>query len=131
MKKWAVYVSIIALGAVVFAPLSYSQEEVENVVIQVSPSALILGAPGARVTVHADIAYSAVVGSSVTLNGVPAVATFADDCGNLVAKFAQEEIEAIVAPPSATMTLVGTRVDGVTFSGSDTIMVKDIGKSQK
>lgn len=93
--------------------------------VAVSPQLLILGvAQGGYVTVHTDgLPFSQVVGSSVTLNDVPAASVFADDCGDLVAKFKEAEIEALVSPPSAVLTLAGVKTDGTTFSGSDTVKV--------
>lgn len=130
MKKWAISVSIVTLAAILCAPLGYAQEI--EVTIQVSPSTLVLDGPGKYVTVHADISLSAVdTAKPVTLNGVDASSVFADDCGDLVAKFEQAAIENTVDKPSDTLTLVGTTVDGVTFSGSDTVMVKDSNSKKK
>ena len=95
-----------------------------DVCVTVSPSTIVLGLDkGASVTVHTDIALSAVDGASVALSGVPAYLTKADCRGNLVAKFHQEEIEAIIAPPEATLVLTGITTDGAPFSGSDTVRV--------
>lgn len=92
----------------------------------VSPSTIVLGLDkGAAVTVHTDIPLSAVDRPSVALSGVSAYLTKADSCGNLVAKFHQEEIEAIVAPPEATVVLTGFTKDGDPFSGADTVRVID------
>ena len=58
-----------------------------TVPIVISPSTINLQAAGTWVTVHAEIDYSDVVGASVTLDGIPVKATFADNRGDLVAKF--------------------------------------------
>jgi hypothetical protein len=95
-----------------------------DVCITVSPSTIVLGLDkGAAVTVHTDIPLGAVDRASVALSGVPAALTKADNRGNLVAKFRQEAIEALVAPPEATLVLTGMTRDGVPFSGSDTVRV--------
>lgn len=95
-----------------------------DVDVQVSPQTIVLGLDkGAAVTVHTDIAYGAVAGDSVALSGVPAYTTFADNRGNLVAKFRQAEIEAIIAPPAATLVLTGVTHEGMSFAGSDRVRV--------
>lgn len=98
--------------------------DVRDVLVTVSPSTIVLGCDkGAMVTVHTDIALSVVDRNSVELSGVPAAFTKSDNCGNLVAKFSQEAIEAIVAPPDATLVLTGMTIDGFPFSGADSVRV--------
>ena len=128
MKKLLV-ASIAALclvsGLVVGEALSAgTASDVEAVTIKISPGTLALRSTGTWVTVHADIPYSQVVGSTVELEGIAAALTKADDCGDLVAKFHQADVKAIVAPPSATLTLTGMTVAGTPFAGTDTIRVK-------
>ncbi len=92
--------------------------------IAVSPQTLILSMnQGGAVTVHTAVPFSAVDTSSLTLNGVAAEAAWADNCGNLVARFDEAEIEALVAPPGAVLTLEGVMKDGDTFAGSDEVRV--------
>ena len=55
--------------------------------IDVAPNVLNIQSQGAIVTVHTDIAYSAVDGASVYLNGVAIQWWKADARGNFVAKF--------------------------------------------
>lgn len=95
----------------------------ETVVIQVSPSTIYIGSLGGGVTVHAEIPYSTVAGATVTLNGLPVRATFADNRGELVAKFDLAAVKDIIAPPSAELTLTGLTKDGVPFTGTDIIRV--------
>ena len=95
--------------------------------IVVAPQALVLGPSGVWVTVHADIPYAQVAPGTVSLSGIPATLTKPDTQGNLVAKFRQAAVEAIVAPPQATLVLVGATRDGIAFSGSDTIRVLERG----
>jgi hypothetical protein len=98
--------------------------DVIDVSVTVSPSTIVLGLDkGAAVTVHTDIPAGIVDGASVALSGVPAYLTKADACGNLVGKFRQEDIEAIVAPPAATLVLTGVTRDGVPLAGSDDVRV--------
>jgi len=95
-----------------------------DIQITVSPNTIVLGCDkGSLVTVHTDIALSAVDRTSVELNGVPALFTKSDLQGNLVAKFDQAAIEAIIAPPKATLVLTGVTKDDTPFSGTDTVRV--------
>jgi hypothetical protein len=59
----------------------------------------------------------------LALNGVPVSWTKADSRGNLVGKFAESAIKAIVSPPGEVMTLTGSTKDGEAFSGSDSVKV--------
>ena len=98
--------------------------DVEQIEITISPKALVLGPCGGPwVTVHTDIPYSAVQSSSLELGGVGVAWTKADSLGNLVAKFAEADIEAIVSPPSVTLEMTGQTKLGTLFAGSDTIRV--------
>ena len=101
-----------------------SSEAVIDIALSVSPNTIVLGCDkGDRVTVHTDIPLAQVNRESVALSGVAPVLVKADNCGNLVAKFDQALIEALVAPPEATLVLTGTTTDEVPFSGSDTVRV--------
>ncbi len=62
---------------------------------------------------------------SVYLGPVAVAWTKANSRGNLVAKFRQKDIEAIVSAPSATLTLTGVTKAQETFSGTDTIQVRE------
>jgi hypothetical protein len=92
--------------------------------IVVSPSTLVFGSEGVWVTVHAEIPYSAVVGVSVTLDGVPVVVTKADNRGELVAKFDSGAVKSIFTGPGTyELELTGLAEDGSTFRGTDEIRV--------
>lgn len=92
--------------------------------IAVSPQTLILSQDqGGAVTVHTAIPYSDVDLTSLYLNGISAGGAWADNCGNLVARFSEAAIEALVAPPSAVLTLRGSLADGTPCAGSDTVRV--------
>ncbi|GMU20147.1 MAG: hypothetical protein AMXMBFR13_02460 [Phycisphaerae bacterium] len=92
--------------------------------VAVSPQTLVLSKDqGGAVTVHTAIPLSQVDPVGLALSGVPADAVWADDRGNLVCRFSETAIEAIVSPPRAVLTLVGNRIDGSVFSGSDSVRV--------
>ena len=116
--------SILMLALVATAALLYGATTVP---IVVSPNVLNLDSQGVWVTVHAEIPYSIVEGASVTLNGIPVDATFADSRGDLVAKFIIEKVKDYVTsgcdvPGDVTLTLTGDSTEGP-FSGTDTIQV--------
>lgn len=126
MVKWSVLGCVVCLVLGILTAVAYCDNEdvALSIDIRIAPNTIVLGAPGAMVTVHADIPYGAVDTDTVTLNGVPARMSFPDDCGNLVSKFLEDMIEDIVAPPSATLTLEGVTNDGDVFTGSGTVQVK-------
>lgn len=95
-----------------------------DIYIKVSPHVIVLDSEGAWVTIHTNIPHDEVETSSVALNGVPAASTKADLRGNLVAKFTQADIKAIVAPPEALLELTGLKTDGDAFSGSEVVEIK-------
>jgi len=95
-----------------------------SVPMEVAPAMLVLGAPGTCVTVHAEIPYGEVDHTTLALNGVDPTSVKSDNRGELVVKFAREDIEGIVSPPEATLVLTGLTVSGTPFSGSDTIAVQ-------
>lgn len=95
-----------------------------SVPIQVSPATLVLDSPGTWVTVHADIAYGDVDHATLTMNGVEVVYVKSDNCGDLVVKFDRRDVQDIVSPPEATLTLTGFTVDGTPFAGSQVIRVE-------
>lgn len=117
--------SVFALGAP--AP-SHGFE----ITIQVAPSTLNIQSCGEVVTIHTSIAYSSVVGASVTLNDLPISWWKADNQGNFVAKFVMTEVKALAetgglqVPGENELTVVGTTTDGATFTGTQTITVIDV-----
>ena len=120
MKKSVASIASV-LATVVLA--AAAQGAHVTVPIVISPSTINLESEGTWVTVHAEIDYSDVVGATVTLNGIPVKATFADNRGDLVAKFAVGDVRGIVKPGMAQLTLSGTTRDGGTFSGTDAVRV--------
>jgi hypothetical protein len=94
--------------------------------ITISPKTLSLGSVSGSstgVTVHADIPLSEVDTATLELEGLPLVYAKSDNHGDLVAKFDRDDVCAIVAPPSATLTLTGAKLDGTPIAGTDTISV--------
>ena len=94
--------------------------------VAVSPQKLLLGTvQNGSVKVHTDIPIGLVDRSSLALNGVAAMGSYADSLGQIVVVFAEADIKAIVSPPSTVLTLTGIYTSGEPFSGSDTVMVEE------
>jgi hypothetical protein len=98
-----------------------------DIIIDVAPNTLNLGSQGQVVTVHTDIGYSVVAGSTVTLNNVAISHWKADNRGYFVAKFLMDSIKdlPLIVNDFNTLTLMGLTVDLVPFSGEQAIMVVD------
>jgi hypothetical protein len=116
---------VLLIGlAILTTPAQSGQRSDDPLGIAVSPQTFILDAEQGSVSVHTSIPFSSVDKTkSVTLNGVDAIYLKADDCGNLVAKYDEHEIEETVAPPGATMVFKGFYEDGAVFTGSDSVRV--------
>ena len=106
--------------------------------IQVSPNVLNLINQGQWVTVHTDIAYSSVEGSSVMLNGKEIEWWKSDNQGNFVAKFVIGDIKGLFIGPDATLplgqtklTLSGITKAGEAFIGTYIINVINVSPSRK
>jgi hypothetical protein len=100
-----------------------------DIQIDVAPNVLNIQSESAVVTVHTDIAYSLVVGSTVFLNGVAISHWKADARGNFVAKFSSDEIKSLDGlkiDDFNTLTLLGYTTDGDAFMGTQEIKVIDI-----
>ena len=123
MKK-----TIVALGALCLIMSAFSGDLASDqdltVSVKVSPNTIALNSKVHSVTVHAGISYSSVASGTVTLEGIPALYTFADDRGNLVAKFSMSDVKDIVEPPQATLVLRGETKAGESFRGTDSVRVK-------
>lgn len=96
--------------------------------IDVSPSVINLQSNGQVVTVHTDIKYSLVSGSTVTLNGIEISWWKSDDRGFFVAKFQIDDIKNLPLNIGEynTLTLSGITCDGTMFSGSQEIKVINV-----
>ena len=102
--------------------------------IDVAPNVLNIASSGTVVTVHTDIAYSAVEGASVTLNMVEIAWWKSDSRGQFVAKFNMEEVETLVNNDvlelgEITLELKGLTKAGESFSGTQVISVVNIAPS--
>jgi len=126
MKKLLAFAGVLVLVTSILGGSAFSGERTaETVEVQVAPQTLLLSSEqGGEVTVHVTIPYSHVDTSTLTLNGLAVAWTKADCRGELVAKFDEAAVKAIVEPPSATLTLTGMTIDGDEFSGSDTVKVR-------
>ena len=99
------------------------------IMIQVSPNVLNLQNNGQVVTIHTDIAYSVVDGSSVSLNGVEISSWKADNRGDFVAKFLMDEIKdlpSLKIDELNMLQLEGFTKDGDSFFGSQEILVINV-----
>lgn len=96
--------------------------------IDVAPNVLNLQNQGEVVTVHTDLAYSLVIGASVSINDVEIAWWKSDNQGNFVAKFNIEEIKDLPLEIDAynTLTLTGVTTGGVAFSGAQDIRVINV-----
>jgi len=112
------FLTVISLKAVAAEPIVIS--------IDVSPSVLNLQNQGEVVTVHTNIAYSIVSGSTVSLNGIEISWWKSDDRGYFVAKFLTSDVKnlpGLVIGGYNTLTLNGVTKEGVSFTGSEEIKV--------
>jgi len=120
-KSFSLTVFILLL--LFFLPFSMAAQEVVD--IQVAPNVLNLQNKGQVVTIHTDIPYWTVLGSSVSLNGVEIDSWKADAQGYFVAKFVMSAIKNLPLNIGElnTLTLDGSKVDGETFTGTSEILV--------
>ena len=114
----------IALALVLFQ--MPAQCQAYDIEIDVSPNVLNIQSQSTVVTVHTDIAYSLVVGSTVTLNDVEINYWKSDDRGNFVAKFLSEEIktlDGLIIDDYNKLVLFGYTADKDAFVGMQDILV--------
>jgi len=127
------YLPVILVMALLLISLNTPTESYGfEIDIDVAPATLNLESQGTVVTVHTSIAYSYVVGGTVTLNGLEISWWKADNQGNFVAKFVMSEVKALadsgdlVVPGENELTLVGYTTDGAEFTGSQVITAIDV-----
>jgi hypothetical protein len=97
--------------------------------IDVAPNVLNIQSQSVVVTVHTDIAYSTVVGTTVFLNGVAINHWKSDARGNFVAKFLSDDIktlDGLIIGDYNELVLIGYDIDGEAFAGTQEIMVIDV-----
>ena len=123
MQRSAVVVLAVCLVVFVSSVALFGARTDDPLGIAVSPHTLIIGADQGSISVHTAIPLSAVDTSTLQLNGVPVWWTKADARGELVAKFHEADVKAIVAPPTTVLTLTGEMKDGSPFAGSDEVRV--------
>jgi hypothetical protein len=103
-----------------------------EIAIEVAPGTLNIQSQGQVVTVHTGIFYGSVDHDDVYLNGILINSWKADNQGNFVAKFLMSEVKALaisgglVVPGENELTLVGYTIEGVEFTGSQTITVINV-----
>ena len=122
----------VALGCFLYPSTSFGLDI--DIVIDVAPNVLNIQSASNVVTVHTDIAYSLVEGSSVFLNGVEISHWKSDNRGNFVAKFLANEIktlDGLIIGDYNTLVLTGYTIDYDAFIGTQDIMVIDVMPSGK
>ena len=116
----------LALGLVALCvgrAQSNGQNAGEGDQISVAPATIALGGPVEAITVHTNLSFDSV--GSVDLNGVEPIDVWADDRGDLAARFLLDDLLEVIEikPPDVTLTLTNV-VDGTTtFEASDTVKV--------
>jgi len=113
-------VSLVAIVAVIASAANLAAFEIS---VKVSPNVVSLDSQGEVLTVHTNIAYGAVDGYSVALDGLEIQSWKSDNQGNFVAKFNLDDVKDMLDPGTVTLTLTGMTRDGEDFFGSDTIRV--------
>lgn len=121
----AILIQITLLTVAGLIAQEAAAEEPITIPIQVSPATIVSSSLGGCVSVHTEIAYSAVDRESIELNGLKPYAVKYDARGDLVAKFNLDEVKAIVSPPSTILTLTGLTRTGEVFTGSDEVEVRE------
>lgn len=133
MKQYAVIVGATCLVMTLLAGSAFSNNRTDDPLgIAVAPHTLVLSKSQGAVSVHTYIPYSRVECDTLILESdVPGADsldptwTKADDRGNLVAYFDEDEVKSIVAVPETTLTLTGVLApDDEIFRGSDEVNVK-------
>ena len=119
---------VVALSAILGTGIVLAQTTM-TIEIGITPATLNLyDVVDKCVTVHADIDYTEVDLGHLELNGIPAIGTKEDNCGNLVVKFNRADVARLVWPNDDTLelTLTGETNEMVptAFTGTDTISVK-------
>jgi hypothetical protein len=129
MKKLKFTFRLLTLALMFFAYSGFSQDVGPiEITIDVAPATLNLSNSGTVVTVHTNIAYSAVEGASVSMNGVEISWWKSDNKGYFVAKFNIDDVKVIVTPGPCLLKMEGLTKTGVEFSGEQQITVTNVKK---
>ena len=115
---------LLLAGLLISPAISYSDE----IEIDVAPNVLNIQSSGTVVTVHTDIAYWTVVGSTVLLNDVEIQSWKADNRGNFVAKFFMDAIKDLPLEIGEynILKLKGFDTGGQLFEGEQAIKVIEV-----
>jgi len=118
--------SLMLLFVMLALPMYINAQTVID--IQVSPNVLNLQNQGQVVTIHTNIPYSQVVGSTVFLNDVYIKSWKSDNQGFFVAKFLMSTIKNLPLNIGEynTLTLIGLKTNGEPFYGSEDILVINV-----
>ncbi len=114
---------LLGMTAIGMTSIALASDPVE---IDVSPSVLVLKSKTTSpITVHASVRLSDVDQATVQLNGIPAQSVFADDRGELVAKFPVSAVKALAGGlPELALTLTADLKDGPEITGTDIVPVR-------
>jgi hypothetical protein len=118
----ALVVAVALVGVCVNQARSNGQNDGDGVQIAVAPSTIALGSPVEAVTVHTNLPAGIVVVASLRLNDAVPLGVWADDRGELAARFALADLDGI-EPPEVVLTLSGVLTDDTAFAASDTVKV--------
>ncbi len=131
MKRVSLIIAAVA-AMTVFASSPLAAEE-----ITITPNVINIASESEVVTVHTDLAFSLVTGTSVTLNGIEIASWKYDNQGNFVAKFSSDEVkshkevaDAGAAGIYVTLTLEGT-YNGEPFIATDEVKVISVEGKRK
>lgn len=96
-----------------------------EIAIEVAPNVLNLLSQGEVVTVHTNLPYGAVVGASVSMNGVAIAWWKADNRGQFVAKFVMSAVKSLPLKIGEynVLRIEGTKTDGTPFWGEKAVLV--------
>jgi len=119
---------VLVLGLLIAAPASSRKYKDEDTML-VSPAMFVLEYSGTRLSIHTEVPALDVDRTILELYGVgdiPITPVYVkrDNRGNLVVKFAADDVRTIVAPPRTELTLTGLYEDGGSFSLTATIRVR-------
>lgn len=124
MKKLKFTIGALTLALMLFAYSGFSQAvDPIEITIDVAPATLNLSNSGTVVTVHTDIAYGAVEGATVSLNGIAIEWWKSDSKGYFVAKFDINEVKGIVKPGPCLLKMEGVTKTNELFWGEQQITV--------
>jgi len=117
---------VLALGLLLAAPASARKYKGDDTML-VSPFVFVMDYQGSALTIHTEVPFSEVDRATLELHcdgTITPVYVKSDLRGNLVAKFAADDVRTIVAPPRADLSLTGLYRDGGSFTLTASIRVK-------